>query len=69
MKLFLYYIFFFLPGLQFNKHIPFCSEVYNSLDLSQNVFNAVANSFTSFIFPFNLDSPLNLKGYCLLACF
>ena len=57
---------FFLLGLQFNKNIPFCSKVYNSLDLSQNVSNALANSFTFFYF--------SLKSGCtsiskVIACF
>jgi len=40
------YPFFF----QDYKNIPFCSKVYNSLDLSQNVSNALANSFIIFLF-------------------
>ena len=50
---FLYYIYSFtLPGVLLNKQISFCSRAYNSLDISQNVFNAVVNYFTSFTFLF-----------------
>ena len=51
------------------KNIPFCSKVYNSLDLSQNVSNALANSFTSFYFSLKSQFTSILKGYCLLLTF